>query len=293
MIIYHKLEEVPMDLTEVISGHSADQVVDYKTVNEEAIRMGFYLPADFGQYATEPDKKHPIIILIHGGGWAGHQIFPEQAHWQGDYLGYLARYYAEKGILGVSIDYRRIKENGQLPEYGVLECYEDCCDAIDYIIAHAEEYHVDINRMYLLGESAGGHLAGALSTFHYDRRYQFNKVFLLNPVTDMNARLEKVPAHKENILLADMDLKQRATFLSPLFQADADTNDTVLVHGACDTVVDQEQSFRFYERLKELKRTCELHIIEETGHAFMLPEYYKDTRACRIGIRIIDQILGI
>ncbi len=34
-----------------------------------------------------------------------------------------------------------------------------------------------------------------------------------------------------------------------------------------------------YERMKELSKSCELHVIEKTDHAFLLAEYYKGLAA--------------
>ncbi len=48
-----------------------------------------------------------------GGGWTSRTVFEDQRAWAGDHLGYLARYYADKGYISVSIDYRLMRENGE------------------------------------------------------------------------------------------------------------------------------------------------------------------------------------
>lgn len=288
MIYSHKLEDAKIELTDAILGHSADESVIYKTVEGEPIYLGYFFPKDY-----ERKKKYPTFLFIHGGGWASHKIFEEQPHWQGDYLGFLARYYADKGFLGVSIDYRLIKDSGQMPGYGLIESYEDCCDAVDYVLAHAKQYGVDQENMYLLGESSGGHLAGAVATFHYDRCYSFKKVFLINAITDLNDRVwnKTVPRESVHEKLSCLSFEERTKFLSPLYQLDERLGEVVLIHGKSDSVVSSEHSEKFYHRLHLLSKKCELHMIENTNHAFLLAEYTRELCACRLGIQIIDNSL--
>lgn len=289
MIHYYKLEEKKIDLCYAISHHSADETVRYKTVSDEPIYLGYYLPADF-----DKKNKYPLFVFVHGGGWGSHKIFDDQLNWQGDYLGYLARYYADKGFVCVSVDYRLARDMGQTACYELIDCYEDCCDAMDYVLEHADEYGIDTEEMYLLGESAGGHLAGALATFHYDRQYHFKKVFLINPITHFYDEWKaRVPVNSRHPRLADLSFEERAEFLSPLCQIHEGVCEAVLIHGLSDNVVNPEHSQRFYNRMREISRACQLHLIEKTGHAFLLAEYTSKLTACEIGIGIINEALGV
>ena len=277
-----------IDLSNARAKHGADKTIVYKNVDEEPLYMGYYFPEKYDR-----SKKYPVFIMIHGGAWSSCMIFEEQAYWQGDYLGYLARYYAKKGMVCVSVDYRLARNCGQTDNYGLIDCYRDCCDAIDTIIQDANQYGVDTDRMYLLGESAGGHLAGALATFHFDKSYCFRKVILFNPITDLGDEKwkEYVPLVSEDNCLKDMSFEERITFLSPFEQISTATNDVILVHGENDRTVSVEHSLKFYKRMKELSKDCELHLIENTKHAFLLAEYTKELHACKTGIGIINEIL--
>lgn len=288
MEYFHNLKEVPIDLTEAMKGHSADECIAYKTVKGEPIYLGYYFPKDYDR-----TKRYSTFIFIHGGGWASHKIYEEQLHWQGDHLGYLARYYADKGFVCVSIDYRLAIEDRQTEHFQIIDCYEDCCDAMDYVLSHAGEYGVDAEKMYLLGESAGGHLAGALATFHYDRRYCFNKVFLINAITDVLHTTWKkaVPRNSQHKALRQLSLEECAKFLSPLYQVDEYIGDVILIHGETDTCVLPEHSKKFYERMLALSKNCDLHWIERTNHAFLLAEYTEELQACKMGIEIINRYM--
>jgi len=291
MIKYYGVEEQELDLRldYLISRHSADITLPYKTVFGLPVYLGYYLPDDFIH-----KDKYPLFVFVHGGGWSSHMIFEGQPHWQGDYLGYLARYYADKGFVCVSIDYRLVRDSGQEAGYELIDCYEDCCDAMDYVINHATEYGIDTRETYLLGESAGGYLTGALAAFHYDRQYFFRKIFLVNAITHFSDKWQAfVPISSSHPRLAGLSFGDCVEFLSPLCQIREDFCETVLIHGESDTVVEPIHSRKFYDRMAELSIKCELHLIEKTEHAFLLAEYnpVKQGAACRIGIKIIDDVL--
>lgn len=294
MVHYHKLNEEKADFQAAVARHSADKTVIYKEVEEQPVRLGWFFPKQFELKKASTGKlpTYPLFVMVHGGGWSGHKIFEDQSCWQGDYLGYLARYFADRGFVCVSVDYRLIREDGQAPGYGILECYEDCCDAMDFIFSKAEECGLDKERCYLLGESAGGHLAGALATFHYDRTYSFKKAFLVNPITHFEDYWGRfVPTVSKHPHLAPLTLPERKKFLAPLSQITGNTCDVVLIHGEEDTVVSPEHAKAFYDKRKEFPGECKLHLIEKTGHAFLLAEYTKQLEACGIGIRIIEENL--
>lgn len=289
MIRYYSLtEKITIDISSLINRHSADRIIEYKQVDNIPIYLGIYFPA---QCITE--KKYPLCVFIHGGSWTSHKIFDDQTCWQGDYLGYLARYYADRGYVCVSIDYRLAKRNGQSERYGILNCYEDCCDAVDYVLSHKDEYAIDTEKMYLLGESAGGWLAGGLASFHYDRKYKFCKTFLINPITHMYDTWGKyVPLESGHSVLQKMTFEERKRFLSPLEQISQDIGTCVVLHGMQDRTVNPEHSLRFYKRMQSMGKSCELHLIEKTEHAFLLAEYYdKGLEACKTAINILNQTL--
>lgn len=273
------------DISSAVQEHSADEIIAYKKVDEEPIYLGYYFPKDV---CTQ--KEYPVFLFVHGGGWKSHKVFEDQKHWAGDYLGYLARYYSQKGFVCVSIDYRLFDEKKQ--NHQIIDCYEDCCDAVDYVISHAKEYRIDTSQMYLLGESAGGHLAGGLAAFHYDRTYHFQKVFLINPITHFDDMWKEigVPRESKHLKLMMLSFEEKAKFISPLYQLWKGVGEIILIHGKEDTTVNPEHSERFYQRMKELGKSCEIYLLEHTSHAFLLAEYYKHgLSACKTAIQIIDK----
>lgn len=288
MIQVHTLHDCPIDLEPAVSAHSGDKTIVYKTVADEQLRAAYYYPPDF-----RADEKHPCLICIHGGGWGSRKIFPDQSVWSGDYLGYLARFLSMRGFVCVSISYRlkRGLENG----YQLIDLYDDCADAVASILQSADENGIDADNISLLGESAGGHLVGAVAAFDYACHFTFRKALMVNPITDMREGgwIRYVPEDSTHPRLKDFSFDEKCLCLSPLAQLKASTSPIVLIHGLCDTVVDPSHSRRFYDKAVSLGVPCELHLLEDTNHAFLLAEYTKNIPACKVGVEIVCRSLGV
>jgi arylformamidase len=104
-------------------------------------------------YAPKDGSQHPIAIWIHGGGWklgdkAAVQRKPEA--------------FVEKGYVFVSVNYRFV------PEVTVKEMAGDIAKAIKWIHDHAAEQGGSADQIFVMGHSAGAHLAALVCT---DDRY--------------------------------------------------------------------------------------------------------------------------
>jgi acetyl esterase/lipase len=71
-----------------------------------------------------------------------------------------------EGITCVLVKYR-VPDTGPYPKS--TAALQDAQRALGMVRSHATEWHIDPNRIGVLGFSAGAHLAAALST-HFDQR---------------------------------------------------------------------------------------------------------------------------
>jgi acetyl esterase/lipase len=104
---------------------------------------------DILRLKNRPKDPMPVIVWIHGGGFRGGSKTSGYRH--------LMRF-AQRGYLGVSIDYRFSTEAifpAQL---------EDCKCAIRFLRAKAKEYNLDADHIGVWGGSAGGNLVAMLGT---------------------------------------------------------------------------------------------------------------------------------
>ncbi len=96
------------------------------------------------------EEPLPAIIYVHGGRWrAGERTGRERLD---------VYEWATKGFFAMTIDYRLV------PGSPAPASYQDLLCAIRWMHTHAEEYGVDSNRIYLIGNSAGGHLVSLVAT---------------------------------------------------------------------------------------------------------------------------------
>lgn len=293
MVNDRRLEETREDFSRDMARHSGDETRVYKTVGDEKLRISLYYPRDY-----DPARRYPLFVFVHGGGWASRKVFPDQAEWAGDYLGFLARRYAERGCLCASIDYRLMRGDGQQAGYELIDLYEDCADAVDYLRAHAEELGVDTQRTAVLGESAGGYLAATLVTLTIRDHSFFKTAILVNPITDLfdprwGARVAEESAHPA---LAELSEPEKRALLSPVCHINEETCPALLLHGACDGVVFPFHALKYHDLLAACGREARLDLIENTNHAFLLGEYMQESgkplSALECGVRAIDEWLA-
>jgi len=291
---YDRKMDDSIDFEKYIAGHVGDKTVAYKVVNGSGVNLSYFYPYDFGK-AGETGKKYSTFIMIHGGGWGGHTIFDGETEWNGDQFGYMARYYAEKGMLAISIDYRLTRESGQVPDYGVAECADDCNDAVDYILDRAEEDHIDLENVFVIGESAGGHLTAMVATTYRREGFRFKAAFPVNCVVDMLNDYRwsaMVAGETSHPALKGLSMVDRAKYVSPLYRLDENVCPIILLHGNKDNITYLWHAEAFKAALDRMNIPCELHVIRETNHAFMLAEYYPQHRdACSVGLHIINDYL--
>jgi len=107
-------------------------------------------------YRPELDSEVPlpVVVYIHGGGWAVGDL--------DDYDGIARRHVVGAGAVVVSVDYRLA------PEHPYPAAVDDAWAALQWVGAHADELGADPNRLAVAGDSAGGNLAAVVSQLARD-----------------------------------------------------------------------------------------------------------------------------
>lgn len=116
--------------------------------------MDLYYPENM-----KDDKKKPVIVSMHGGGW-----------FYGDKQLYrpYTKLLASKGFAVVNFNYH-LSPKFKYP-YGFLEA----CKVMDYLNKHQEEYGLDMDRLYMVGDSAGAQLVSQYCIFAGNDSYRKN-----------------------------------------------------------------------------------------------------------------------
>ncbi|MEO7273763.1 MAG: alpha/beta hydrolase [Vicinamibacterales bacterium] len=107
-------------------------------------------------YAPKGARNLPVIVIIHGGGWAANDE---------DVMRGLARELTKNGTFVVaSMDYRwAAKGDGDAAANTMADLIADVFGGIAHIMEHAPQYGGDPSRVGVTGDSAGGHLAAVAS----------------------------------------------------------------------------------------------------------------------------------
>ena len=110
-------------------------------------------------------RNRPLLMLIHGGGFSGGSK-------QQEALVAMANYYAARGFVVFSIDYRLKGDKGTIPQewidattnvdpaeldqlYAMYPAHRDAKAALRWIIANADNYHINTDYITVGGGSAG------------------------------------------------------------------------------------------------------------------------------------------
>lgn len=271
MIAYYNPSIVDCDFAQEIAAHSGDETIVYKNVALEPLYISLYFP----NTQTSYKGGYPILLFVHGGGWQSKKVFPGQTSWAGDHLGFLARYYANRGYLCASIDYRLMNRSGHEQDAELIDLYADCMDAAEYVRNRANEWNADAHRIFVLGESAGSYLAAAMATLPLRQREIFSGAILVNAITDLTDEHwgQSISCDSKHPLLAGKSAADKIELLSPCANICPELPPVLLLHGSRDSCVAPVHSMRFYEKSRSFGNDVELDWIMDTEHAFLLAEY--------------------
>ncbi len=273
-------------------GRPAPESIVFKRVGEQELMIHVYRPAN-----VPTGERRPALVGIHGGAWragGADVFFPHAA------------YFAARGFVGVSIDYRLLTQ--PLDGVSMGDCLTDCKSAIRYLRAHAAELGIDPARIAVIGDSAGGHLAAALGTVPgFDDPADDlainatpDAMILCNPIVDVTEggwinfiirgpSLDKKADPSTQIPTpAHLELGRQ---LSPLHQVRAGQPPALLMHGLKDRIVTPEQARQFDAAYRAAGNRCDLVLLPDASHAFIMTKYRATEPEVVADIRRVDEFL--
>jgi acetyl esterase/lipase len=261
-------------------------------VDQDSVMVGSKMTARECEVATRPDivfaehdgvtllgdlylpkglAKAPVLVGVHGGGWQlGDRKF--YTHW-GNYL-------AKHGYAVFAIEYRLMKP-GLKTWPGAVH---DTKAAVQFIRAQAAEFGLDAERVGLIGDSAGAHLAALVALASEEPLFasgsapaaRVKAVIGFYGVYDMLAQWEHDQMTRprdqitEKLLSAPPMISRKLYFeASPLSYVTVDKNSTrfLLIYGREDDIVDPAtQSEKFLIALKQAGFFARTIVVPGAGH---------------------------
>ncbi|MEN3241464.1 alpha/beta hydrolase fold domain-containing protein [Fructilactobacillus sanfranciscensis] len=174
------------------------------------------------QYSFKNDAlKKPAFIYFHGGNFYGNT--PDNTENFGKKLAELMQ-----GEV-FNVDYPRT------PEADVDSLTSAAWHAVEYVVKHAEELHVDPSRIFVTGDSAGGNIAAVMSNFDIQKGTGYIKgQVLIYPMLDIETvpNKQKLPSMDEfaTKLIEDMDDEniESLTTLKVIYPAKHQMSDAII-----------------------------------------------------------------
>lgn len=245
-----------------------DEVETRDTTN--AIRIGYVQQPDISVFLPSKGIATGQAVVIFPGG--GYRILAYDKEGTD-----IAKWLNSKGIAAVVVKYRLpISKSNIIPHKSPLL---DAKRALRLTRDHAEKWHIDKNKIGIMGFSAGGHLASTLGT-HFDagdanasdpiERLSSRPDFMILIYPVMTFSHSFMHKGSRDALLGENPDPALIEHYSNELQVKADTPPTFMIHAGDDRSVPVENSLLFYRALKDKGVSAELHIYPEGGHGFAL-----------------------
>ena len=206
-------------------------------------------------YAPKEKNNGIAVLVFPGGGYNCLAIDLEGTE--------ICDWLTSRGITAVLLKYRvPSRESGAFAESP--RALEDAQRTLSLVRFHAAEWHLDPQKMGVIGFSAGGHLVTAVST-HFDKRSY--------PAVDAADKescrpdfaIACYPGH-----LWDDGNDGEGFGLNPNVPVTTNTPPTFLLQAENDPVDHVNNSLVYYEALKKAGVPAEMHLYAEGGHGFGL-----------------------
>ena len=178
-------------------------------------------------YMTDENKKYPVIVNVHGGGW-----FYGDKELYSHYCCLLA----ERGYVVVNFNYRLSPQN----KYPAA--IEDVAYLIRYIHENAQTLGIDMDNFYMVGDSAGAQLTAnyciIASNSDYREKLDFFTFDLLPKKVCLNCGAYKMAERNDNIsawyLKNAVTEEQYKLFMDQLDYVNADFPEAYLMYSVND-----------------------------------------------------------
>lgn len=208
-------------------------------------------------YRPAHAERAPVVVFFYGGDWT---------HGERGWYRFVGDALAARGLVAMIPDYRKV------PEVAPDGFMADAARAVAWARAHAGEFGGDADDVFVMGHSAGGHIAallatdpqwlGAVGLAPYDLAgcIGLAGVYLFLPEDSDDDDMLEVFGDDENARQGAMPLNFVRGTEPPM----------LLLHGQDDDEVDPANSRLLAEALQAQHEDVELRLYPEVDHSTLL-----------------------
>lgn len=257
--------------------------IEYARVGEVSLKLDLHRPQG---------ERPPLLIYVHGGGWrsGSKEDVP---------IGSLL----ELGYAIASVNYR-LSTQAVFPAQ-----VHDIKAAIRFLRANAGVYHINADKIVIIGSSAGGHLAALVGVTngvkelegtvgeHLEQSSDVQGIVSFFGASNLQTILSqstphglsvRIPALK--LLLGDTPDKkpELAKLASPVAHLDKNDPPLLMIHGDADPQMPPQQSDELARGYRELGLPVTLIVMPGSRHGGA--EFYDDERTVIVS-KFLDKVL--
>ncbi|RFU46841.1 alpha/beta hydrolase [Paraburkholderia sp. DHOC27] len=205
--------------------------------------------------STLPAAPHgrPIVVFFYGGSWQNGE--------RGQYL-FVGEALASRGFVAVVPDYRT------WPKVGFPGFIEDAAAAVRWARDHATEFGGDPSTIFLMGHSAGAHIAVLLATDGHYLAGQHMSKRDLSGVIGLAGPYDFLPL-TDPVLKEIFPLSVRAES-QPINFVTGDEPPMFLAAGKRDTTVDPGNTDRLAAKMRAVGDSVEVKHYPYVGHVLLV-----------------------
>lgn len=256
-------KEIFMTGDEIGIDYIPDVIYDHKSNTD--LHLQILMPKIF----NDPERNFPCVIFVQGSAWMKQNTYHNVAN-----LGKLA----SLGYVCAIVEYRH-SGIAKFPAQII-----DTKNAIRFMKAHHQEYHVDINKVIIMGDSSGGHTSAMVgmtaNTELFDEPINqetcevkgiidlYGAVDVTLPYgfpSTLNHQMEDSP---EGMLMGYniRENKEKATIANAKSYVNNDFSPMLILHGTKDKTVFCQESVDLYEALKKADKDVEFYLVRNSDH---------------------------
>lgn len=209
-------------------------------------------------------KRHPGIVLIHGGGWLNGSR---------NQMLRIAEGLTQRGYLVMTIDYDVVPAR-----YPVA--YKQSLAAVDYFRAHAAEFGLDPARIAVGGSSAGGELAALVAL---TPAAKVQAAVILNGVLDLPALGDTSGLVTRYLGARCSEAADACRAASPVNRVKAGAPPFYVGHGTEDKTVPFAQAETFVGLLRGAKVPVQFYVASGGAHTYWGNGRFFDDNLANIG----------
>lgn len=221
----------------------------------ERQRLDIYQPVSLRRPA-------PVVVFLYGGAWSGGR--------RGWYR-FVGEALTSRGYVVAIPDYR------VYPEVGFPTFVEDAAAAVAWVRSNAASFGGDPDRIFLMGHSAGAHIAALLVT---DRSYLAAQGLDVSTIRGL-VGLAGPYAFDPTLYSSTRSIFASAPGIEatqPVSFVRGDEPAMLLLHGAADTTVYPVNSFTLADRVRAKGGSVETIEYPDTGHVRLVLELARPFR---------------